>query len=324
MALLFLPWICFTSQIFSRALPRFSNSKHDVFFQKSLTSSTPPLVSRTSFLSQWSFFDRNLIISTSASSSSSFFETKITDFDSFFDELDPEDEELNSSPWEGAVLYRRDASVNHVEYSTTLERLGLSKLSSDLSRSTASAMGIRLPRVGKESSPGNETPVLISIDVTRRRRRLKLDGILRTVITLGCNRCAEPAAEIVFSNFTLLLTEDPIEEESGEINMVLHGPIKQTSSCSTTNDVDEDDESQIDEDDKLYFPAEVKQVDISKHIRDLVHVEITINAICNANCRGLCLQCGTNLNEKTCNCGRADKQRVQHGPLRGLGDQLKR
>ncbi|KAJ0985750.1 hypothetical protein J5N97_004106 [Dioscorea zingiberensis] len=77
-------------------------------------------------------------------------------------------------------------------------------------------MGIRLPSqrtYGSSSRDGDdETPVLVSVDVMRRKLKLKLDGIIRTVITLGCKRCAEPAAERIFSNFTLLLIEYPIEE----------------------------------------------------------------------------------------------------------------
>ncbi|XP_010935425.1 large ribosomal RNA subunit accumulation protein YCED homolog 1, chloroplastic [Elaeis guineensis] len=256
---------------------------------------------------------------------SSFTFSEATDFATTADGVGDEDEDLASSPWEGAVVYRRDASVTHLEYSTTLERLGLGKLSSGLSRSRASAMGIRLPaRRGKEAPFGDgETPVLISVDVTRRKRRLKLDGIVRTVITLGCNRCAEPAAECVFSNFTLLLTEDPIEEPD-VINMgVIYGEDKAKTSTESSHNEEEDDEKQIDLDDRLYFPAEKEEIDLSKHIRDIVHVEITINAICDANCKGLCLKCGTNLNKRKCNCKEVvqDKGR-EYGPLKGLKKQM--
>lgn len=124
---------------------------------------------------------------------SSFAVSETTDFGATMDDIGggEEDEDLVGSPWEGAVVYRRDPSVSHVEYCTTLERLGLGKLSGGVSRSRAAAMGIRLPvRRAKDSAFGDdETPVLISLDVTRRKRRLKLDGILRTVITLRCNRC---------------------------------------------------------------------------------------------------------------------------------------
>ncbi|PKA65169.1 hypothetical protein AXF42_Ash013290 [Apostasia shenzhenica] len=253
-------------------------------------------------------------------------ESKITNFETVVDELDS-DEDLAASPWEGAVVYRRDTAATHVEYSTTLERLGLSKVSSGLSRSRASEMGIRLPaRRAKYSDFGdNETPVLVSIDVTRRKRRLKLDGILRTVITLGCNRCAEPAAESVFSNFTLLLTEDPpIEDESDELDMgVIYGEGTFKSSVRFGNEED-DDEKQIDPDDRLYFPSGEKEIDLSKHIRDLVHVEITINAICGSSCKGLCLKCGVNLNKNKCNCSPEVAKEREYGPLKDLRKQMQR
>ncbi|OAY83829.1 hypothetical protein ACMD2_06294 [Ananas comosus] len=170
-------------------------------------------------------------------------------------------------------------------------------------------MGIRLPPRGAKAPSPIETPVLVSVDVARRKRRLRLDGIVRTVITLGCNRCAEPAAECVFSNFALLLSEDPIKEPE-EINM---GTLLGEDRAG-----DNDDES-IDIDDQLYFPAEVKEIDISKHIRDIVHVEITINAVCDVNCKGLCLRCGTNLNRSSCSCGKEmvpEKGKGNGGPLK--------
>ncbi|RZS06766.1 hypothetical protein BHM03_00037479 [Ensete ventricosum] len=272
---------------------------------------------------------------------SSFAASETTDFGASIDDIGggEEDEDLVGSPWEGAVVYRRDPSVSHVEYCTTLERLGLGKLSGGVSRSRAAAMGIRLPvRRAKDSAFGDdETPVLVSLDVTRRKRRLKLDGILRTVITLRCNRCkyhnihfncfprcAEPAAECVFSNFGLLLTEEPIEEPD-EINMgTIFGQDRHSSSSGIDNEVDDDDA--IDLDDRLYFPAEEKEIDISKHIRDIIHVEVTINAVCEVSCKGLCLRCGTNLNKSSCKCSKdaAEDKLNEHGPLKSLRKQMQK
>lgn len=90
------------------------------------------------------------------------------------------------SPWEGAVIYKRNASVSHVEYCTTLERLGLEKLSTDVSKSRASKMGLRVTKAVKDFPFG--TPVQISLDVTRKEKKLRLDGIVKTVITLNCYR----------------------------------------------------------------------------------------------------------------------------------------
>lgn len=91
-----------------------------------------------------------------------------------------------SPPWKGAVIYKRNTSVTHTEYCTTLESLGLGNLSTDVSKSRTSLMGLRVTKAVKDYPDG--TPVLISIDVTRKKLKLRLDGIIRTVITLGCNR----------------------------------------------------------------------------------------------------------------------------------------
>ena len=90
------------------------------------------------------------------------------------------------SPWEGAVVYKRNPSISHVDYCTTLERLGLGKLSTEVSKSRASLMGLRITKAVKDYPQG--TPVHISIDITRKKHKSRLDGLLRTVITLGCNR----------------------------------------------------------------------------------------------------------------------------------------
>ncbi|GMI67172.1 hypothetical protein HRI_000386500 [Hibiscus trionum] len=237
-----------------------------------------------------------------------------TDDDSItFDWEDQEDVEDSGSPWEGAVIYSRNPSVTHMEYCTTLERLGLGKLSSDISKSRASVMGLRVTKDVKDYPNG--TPVQISMDVTRKKQKMRLDGIVKTVISLGCNRCGEPAAECIFSNFSLLLCEEPIEEpEIIDLGASLKEGFK-------SFEEDDDDDESIDWDDRLYFPPEQKEIDISKNIRDLVHLEITINAVCDPRCKGICLKCGTNLNTSSCNC-REDVKEKGYGPLGNLRKQM--
>ncbi|KAK6259153.1 hypothetical protein SCA6_013627 [Theobroma cacao] len=235
-----------------------------------------------------------------------------------FDWEDQEDIEDIGSPWEGAVMYRRNPSITHLEYCTTLERLGLGKLSSDISKSRASVMGLRVTRAVKDYPNG--TPVQISIDVTRKKQKMRLDGIIKTVITLGCNRCGEPAAEGIFSNFSVLLSEEPIKEpEIIDMGATFEEGFK--SVYGSNQEVEEDDDASIDWDDRLYFPPEEKEIDISKHIRDMVHLEITINAVCDPRCKGICLKCGTNLNTSSCNCSEEVKEKG-YGPLGNLGKQI--
>lgn len=256
-----------------------------------------------------------------AASTNTYFSLDLGDDLEFAEEFD------ESTPWEGAVVYRRDPAVMHLEYTTTLERLGLDKLSSELSRTRAADMGMRvvLPRRRTEGDRVMEesTPVLVSVDVTRKKEKLRLDGIVRTVITLACNRCAQPTAEAVFSNFTLLLTEDPVKEMD-DINLdTIY--VDDTSKSSTISLDSEDDERFIDLDDMLHFPRGEEEIDISKHIRDIVHLEITINAICDVGCKGLCLKCGVDLNKSSCNCGREVKlDNNKFGPLKSLKEQIRK
>jgi len=241
------------------------------------------------------------------------------DGDSFFTvDFDPDDyaaePESDESPWEGALVYRRDAAVHHLEYASTLERLGLGDLSSHDSRARAAAMGL-----GTLDQP-QTTPVLVSLDVARRRGRLRLDGIVRTVITLGCFRCAEPAPQAIFANFSLLLTEDPVDEpDLVDLGTIYEEDIANGASLTGTLD---DDDQDVDWDDRLHFPAGDKEIDISKHIRDIIHLEITMDAVCSPSCKGLCLACGTNLNTSSCNCSNEKQQEPKNvkgrGPLKDL------
>ncbi|XP_019157331.1 PREDICTED: uncharacterized protein LOC109153888 [Ipomoea nil] len=240
-----------------------------------------------------------------------------SDFD--WDELDQEEEEEEEedegSPWEGAVVYRRNPSVSHLEYCTTLERLGLGKLSTKVSKSRASVMGIRVTKDVKDYPEG--TPVLVSLDVTTKKHKvIRLDGIIRTVITLDCNRCGEPAPETIFSNFSLLLSEEPIKE-ADTLDM---GTMFGSKNFEAVEE--DDDDSMIDIEDQLYFPLENRTIDISKNIRDLVHIEISLDAICDPQCKGLCLRCGTNLNIQSCKCVEQNVEAKGFSPLGGLRNKM--
>lgn len=242
---------------------------------------------------------------------------KFTDVSLNWDDQEEEDAEDMESPWEGAIIYKRNSSISHVEYCTTLERLGLGKLSTEISKSRASVMGLRVTKAVKDYPLG--TPVQISIDVTKKKKRLRLDGIIKTVITLACYGCGEPVAEGIFSNFSLLLSEEPVEEPE-IINMgKVFGNDKLKSSIFEEED---GDEASIDWDDRLHFPPEDKEIDISKPLRDMVHVEITLDVICDPSCKGLCLECGTNLNKSSCNCSKEKEMERGPGPLRDLKKQM--
>lgn len=103
---------------------------------------------------------------------------------------------------------------------------------------------------------------------------------------------------------------------------VIYGEDKVQSYTGIGEEGEEDGEASIDLEDRLYFPHEEKEIDISKHIRDLLHLEITINAICNPNCKGVCFKCGENLNMSSCRCSKKEEKKKEYGPLGNLKKQI--
>ena len=90
---------------------------------------------------------------------------------------------------------------------------------------------------------------------------------------------------------------------------------------STSSEEIEDDDS-IDFDDRLHFPPGEKLIDISKNIRDTVHVEIIMTAVCDAMCKGFCINCGTDLNTGSCVCSKQKVKEKGYGPFGGLREKM--
>ena len=45
-----------------------------------------------------------------------------------------------------------------------------------------------------------------------------------------------------------------------------------------------------------------KTIDLDPIVREQVLLALPMNAVCREDCKGLCAQCGQNLNEKQCGC----------------------
>jgi uncharacterized protein len=61
---------------------------------------------------------------------------------------------------------------------------------------------------------------------------------------------------------------------------------------------------QPEEEDQALWIDEHHTLDLTEVLRQDVLLEVPGHVLCKKDCRGLCSDCGTNLNESTCNCGR--------------------
>ncbi|MEW9094010.1 MAG: DUF177 domain-containing protein [Clostridiaceae bacterium] len=95
---------------------------------------------------------------------------------------------------------------------------------------------------------------------------ISLNGTVTTTLELTCSRCLVKFAKKV---------EIPIEEKlSKEENK---------------------------DDDYIFIEGDV--IDITEIIENNIIVSLPIKMLCNEECKGLCPDCGVNLNDSACNCG---------------------
>jgi uncharacterized protein len=145
------------------------------------------------------------------------------------------------------------------------------------------------PELGPEISVGG--PLRGSARLMRTQ-----DGVLAqcdatAAVEVECGRCLEPIATDVHIQF--------VEEFLPAINVVTGLPAEPP----------EDEALQIDEHHIL---------DLGETIRQFILTNLPLKPICQAACRGLCPECGTNLNTEECSCA----EDANSGPLGNLAQLL--
>ncbi len=70
--------------------------------------------------------------------------------------------------------------------------------------------------------------------------------------------------------------------------------------CSESLHADEGDV--FDSEDYAFFVGGDIQADITDIVRQSIILSLSLKPLCSEDCKGLCAQCGVNLNEQTCSC----------------------
>jgi uncharacterized protein len=121
------------------------------------------------------------------------------------------------------------------------------------------------------------SPVHLAFDLRKDKDKIHLNGRLQTVIELACSRCLEGFAIPIDTPFDLRFL--PAAEAPGA-----------------------DAEHEIEEDDlgTSYYRDGV--IDLADLVREQLYLALPMKPLCQELCRGLCPQCGTNLNSGACSC----------------------
>ena len=122
-----------------------------------------------------------------------------------------------------------------------------------------------------------QNPAHSEVKVSLCGERVCVEGQLGADLVLTCSRCLKPFARKIQKGFELEYRPDPeVETESEDLGLT-------------------------------YTDLEVgfyrnDRLDVRAVISEQIVLEIPMKPVCQMACKGLCEQCGANLNEDPCNC----------------------
>jgi uncharacterized protein len=147
-------------------------------------------------------------------------------------------------------------------------------------------LAVRKIRIRKSYAPGavdyhtsdfrQSEPLEVRATAEVLEGQIRITGDLHTRVEMVCARCLEPVTEDVAREFDLF-----------------YRPI-----ASMTRE--EEERLKLDDTEIAFFKGE--GLFLTDVLAEQVLLALPMKAICRSDCRGLCAQCGVNLNNEECRC----------------------
>ena len=118
-------------------------------------------------------------------------------------------------------------------------------------------------------------PVTLTAKIYKDRDRFRLVGAVQTVLELACSRCLEPFELPVDAEFDIRYL--PQSENTGE-------------------------EREVEDDDLAVAFYRDEAIDLGQLLEEQFYLALPMKPLCRDECKGLCPNCGVNLNVETCDC----------------------
>lgn len=118
------------------------------------------------------------------------------------------------------------------------------------------------------------------ITVTREYENIRVTGRVTVPLALSCSRCLADFTSFVDTSFTIFYR-------------------KEAAIASST-----EDELELGEMDLLSSAYSGDEIDLTHEIEEQVAMEIPLKPLCSEACKGLCHECGIDLNTSSCSCSK--------------------
>ena len=125
-------------------------------------------------------------------------------------------------------------------------------------------------------------PIKVGIRAFGAGDLIEVEGTLQTGVQLSCSRCLIKFKSPIKSDFALTYTKEApgLEEDATDAEVELR----------------------IQEIGLMVFRGEA--IDLRKGIQEQIVMAFPLQPLCHENCKGLCPNCGTDLNQQNCGCQR--------------------
>jgi uncharacterized protein len=138
-------------------------------------------------------------------------------------------------------------------------------------------------------------PIKTALRAIRIEDMIDVQGDLNTLVRLPCGRCLKEYETPLKSRF--------------ELTYVHRLP------CTQEDEISEEVEISAAEMGLIYFEGE--NINLQDGIQEQVIMALPVRPLCNENCKGLCANCGHDLNEGDCGCNRQSAD-SRFAALKGL------
>lgn len=126
-------------------------------------------------------------------------------------------------------------------------------------------------------------PVQVDCNAFFEFRHYRVDGSVQTSANLTCSRCLQSFHHKIDSSFTIFFSQ---------------GTELQT----------EEDELELDVQDLITATFCGDEIDLAPEVSDQIALAVPLKPLCSDNCKGLCVSCGTDLNQASCQCQAVEKE----------------
>ena len=118
------------------------------------------------------------------------------------------------------------------------------------------------------------------VTVVREYDNIRATGRITAPLALSCSRCLADITSFVDTSFTIFFRKESAITPSAE------------------------DELELGEMDLLSSSYFGDEIDLTHEIEEQIAMEIPLKPLCSEGCKGLCHQCGIDLNTSRCSCSK--------------------